>query len=60
MEAPGRDEAAGGGGGGKDFKNNNCRKKTNKKKGWKREKRERGTSEAPKVLQLIKMLCIYL
>lgn len=56
MEATGRDEA---GGGAKDFKNNNCRKKTNKKKCGKG-KRERGTSEAPKVLQLIKMLCIFL
>lgn len=44
----------------KDFKNNNCRKKTNKKKVWEREKRGRRTSEAPKVLELIKMVCIYL
>ncbi len=47
----------------KDFKNNNNNsKKTNNREKNKREKRERSrrSSEAPKVLELIKMICIYL
>lgn len=45
-----------------DFKNNNSGKKTNnrEKNKWEKRKRNRRSSEAPKVLKLIKMICIYL
>lgn len=47
-----------GGRGGRDFKNNNNNgKKTNNRE---RRERSRRSSEAPKVLELIKMICIYL
>lgn len=47
----------------KDFKNNNNKsKKTNnrEKNKWEKRERSRRSSEAPKVLELIKMICIYL
>lgn len=47
----------------KDYKNNNkSGKKTNnrEKNKWEKRERSRRSSEAPKVLELIKMICIYL
>lgn len=48
--------------GGMDFKNNNSKKTNNreKKNKWEKRGKLRRSSEAPKVLELIKMICIYL
>lgn len=57
IEAIGRDEA---GGGRKRLQKQQLQKENKQEKSVGKGKERRRTSEAPKVLQLIKMLCIYL